>query len=80
MTVGRDRTTTYVLARSPLLRPRFLFPGRDIRTPHPMDITQKVQTRHSQVPQFPDHLYGRGQLASRDTSQLCALGPHLLRL
>ena len=43
-----------------------------------MGITQKTRTGCTQVPQLPDDLYRRGQLASCDTSQLCALGPRLL--
>ena len=45
-----------------------------------MDITQTAQTRRLQVSQFPYHLYEREQPPSRDTSQLCTLGPRLLRL
>jgi len=78
--VGCYRTAASVLARSSLLRSHFLFPGWHNRTPYPMDITQKVQTRFPEVPQFPDPLNGGGQLASRDTSQLCTLGLHLLHL
>ena len=45
-----------------------------------MDITQKARTGYAQVRQFPDHFRVYERPASRDTSQLCTLGPCLLRL
>ena len=58
------------------------FPGWHNRTPQPMDITPKVQTRRPQVLQCLDYLYGADNLppATPLKSQLCTLGPHLLRL
>jgi len=56
------------------------FPSRHDRTTHPMDTTQRVQTRTPQVPQSPAHLYGRRKPAPRDTSQPCTLRPHLLHI
>jgi len=65
---------------SALLRARLLLPGRCPCTIAPVDIAQEVQDWFPQVPQFPPSLYQHGQHASRDSSQLCALGVDLLYL
>ena len=55
--VGCHWTTAPVLARSTLLRPRLLFPGRRSCAIVAVDFTQEAQDQFPQIYQLPPHLH-----------------------
>ena len=78
--VGCHWSSASLLTGCAVLRARVLLLGRCPSTTYPMGTAQEVQVWIPQVSQLPAYIHRHGQHAARNAPQLCALGPHLLRV